>query len=184
MARIHFIVVTFYVKSNLQFLEKSAIILFMRRFGLVHKPLSIKTKRTKQKRRNRSNMFYVRISRVIDLKGEMQKLAFELEQKFLIKPGIHLVEDGKIKGEKGDASYWDYLPLLERLPTYRGEKAWMWRMKGEKKKIVCDLYLENGLLLQKIVEIELHEERTLSTSEGKTLCLCSVNGNYFQVIFN
>ena len=130
-------------------------------------------------------MFYVRIDRPINLKGDNQVLYSKINQKYGIKYGIHLVKDGFICGKTGDARYRDYFSLLENLPTYRGhwdENSVVNNVDG-KNIIAMDLFLNNGLLLERGVFMELHEVNKLSNDEnGKYLLLCSDGDFYYQVI--
>ena len=130
-------------------------------------------------------MFYVEIKRPIHLKGDQQKLSAEIEQKFGVKPGIHLVENGVIEGEKGKAQYWNYFPLFENLPTYRAQWDDLTPIQkvGDKEFTFMNLFLENGLLLKRLAKVELHEVNYLSNQEeGVYLLLCSIGDYYFQVI--
>lgn len=130
-------------------------------------------------------MFYVRANRPIYLKGEQQELYKEANKKFGVKYGIYLVKSGYIKAEKGDVRYRDYLPLFEQLPTYRGhwdDTSPINKVDGQ-DVIMMDLFMENGLLLERGVAMVLHEVKKLGPDEsGIYLLLCSDEGVYFQVI--
>lgn len=130
-------------------------------------------------------MFYVKIEQPIYLKGEQQELYTDINKRFGIKPGNHLVKDGMINGDKGAADYWDYFQLFENLPTFRAEwnDNFPTEMDGNKKIITTDLFWENGLLLKESVTMEVHEIKSLSEKEdGEYLLLCSMENFYFQVI--
>lgn len=130
-------------------------------------------------------MFYAEIKRPIHLSGKQQELCVELNEKFGVTPGYRLVEDGVIKGEKGEARYWDYISVLGKLPTF--ECYWncdsTLQRSGYNRFITVDLFLENGLLLQSDLTMEVHEINALSNKEGGAhLLLCSIENTYFQVI--
>jgi len=130
-------------------------------------------------------MFYVRIDRPINLKGDNQRLYSEINRNGGIKYGIYLVKDGFICGETGDIRYRDYFPLLETLTTYRvhwDDTIPITKVNGE--DVICmDLFLENGLLLERGVSMVLHEVNKLSNDEnGEYLLLCSDGDFYYQVI--
>lgn len=130
-------------------------------------------------------MFYVEIKRQIYLNGKQQELCAELNEKFGVKHGYRIVEDGVIKGEKGDARYWDYFSVLEKLPTFKcyWDHTSTPRGSGDSRLITVDLFLENGLLLQSDLTMEVHEINALSNKEGGAhLLLCSIGNTYFQVI--
>ena len=143
----------------------------------------IQTSCTQKKRRD--IMFYVRIDRPINLKGDNQVLYSKINQKYGIKYGIHLVKSGFICGERGDARYRDFYPMFENLPTFRGhwdENSPVNNVDG-KDVIAMDLFLDNGLLLERGVFMVLHEVNKLSDDEnGKYLLLCSDGDFYYQVI--
>ena len=130
-------------------------------------------------------MFYVRVNRPADLKGEELELYRKVNKEFGVKFGIYLVRDGYIEAEKGDVRYMDFLPLFEQLPTFNGhwdETSPINKVDGQ-DVIMMDLFMENGLLLERGVTMELHEVNKLAPDESGTyLLLCSDEGVYFQVI--
>ena len=130
-------------------------------------------------------MFYVRIDRPINLKGDNQVLYSKINQECGIKYGIYLVKDGFVNGTSGEARYRDYLSLFKNLPTYRGHWDATTPVCNEEGKnmITMDLFLDNGLLLEPSASMELHEVNQLSDVEsGKLLLLCSDGDFYYQVI--
>ena len=128
-------------------------------------------------------MFYVKIDRPVNLKGDNQRLYSKINGKAGIKYGIYLVKDGFICGETGDVRYRDYFPLLEKLTTYRGHWDGTRTKVGGKDVICMDLFLTNGLLLERGVFMVLHEANKLYDDEnGKYLLLCSDGDFYYQVI--
>ena len=130
-------------------------------------------------------MFYVKVNRPVYLKGEQQELYKQANKILGLKDGVYLVRSGYIQAEKGDVRYRDFLPLFEQLPTYRGhwdDKSPINKVDGQ-DVIMIDLFMENGLLLERGVAMVLHEVNKLGTDESGTyLLLCSDEGVYFQVI--
>ena len=130
-------------------------------------------------------MIYVEIKQPIYLKGVEQELGYEIKQKYGVKPGIHLVRDGKVKGSKGEAPYWEYINLLKSLPTLRTrwDDSLASSTDGDKEFISIDLYTKGGLLLEEAVTVQLHAVNQLSDKEeGKYLLLCSREEVFIQVI--
>ena len=130
-------------------------------------------------------MFYVNVDRPVHLRGEQQKLYKDANKNFGIKFGIYLVKSGYIEAENGDVRYRDYCHLFEQLPTYRGhwdDTSPINKVDGQ-DVIMMDLFMENGLLLERGVSMVLHEVKKLGPDEsGNYLLLCSYEGVYFQVI--
>ena len=130
-------------------------------------------------------MLYVNIKKPVCLKGEQHELYAEINEKFGVKYGIHLIKNGRIQGEKGSVHYWHYFDLFKPLPTFRAH----WDdiapiiTKGDKDFITIDLFTEDGLLFEEAVTVQLHETNFLSKKEdGVYLLLCSRDDSYFQVI--
>ena len=130
-------------------------------------------------------MFYVKVNRPVHLRGEQQELYKDANKKFGVKYGIYLVKSGYIEAESGNVRYMDFLPLFEQLPTFNGhwdETSPINKVDGQ-DVIMMDLFMENGLLLERGVTMELHEVNKLAPDESGTyLLLCSDEGVYFQVI--
>lgn len=130
-------------------------------------------------------MFYVEIKRPIYLNGKQQEEVYEIKQKYGVKPGIHLVKDGKVKGNKGEAPYWKYINLLKSLPILRTrwDDSLASSTDGDREFISIDLYTKEGLLLEEAVTMQLHAFNQLSDKEeGKYLLLCSRDEVFIQVI--
>lgn len=130
-------------------------------------------------------MFYVKVNRPVYLKGEQQELYTEANKTFGVKDGVYLVRSGYIEAEKGDVRYRDFLPLFEQLPTCRGhwDDTFPINKVDGQDVIMIDLFMENGLLLERGVAMVLHEVNRLGPDESGTyLLLCSDEGVYFQVI--
>ena len=130
-------------------------------------------------------MLYVKIDEPIYLKGVQQEEVYEIKQKYGVNPGIHRVKDGKVKGSKGEAPYWEYINLLKSLPTLRTrwDDSLASSTDGDKEFISIDLYTKDGLLLEEAVTVQLHAINQLSAKEeGEYLLLCSRDDEFFQVI--
>lgn len=130
-------------------------------------------------------MFFVEIKKPIQLQGRRHSLCIEIEQKFGIRPGIHLLKGGVIQGTKGEASYWDFHQLMDMLPVYHGNWDDTSPIKElhEKDFVTMDLITETGLMLQKDVTMRLHEVQYMDENqEDAYLLLCSKGDYYFQVI--
>lgn len=130
-------------------------------------------------------MFYIEIKRPIYRKGEEQELGYEIEQKFGVKPGIHLVKNGKVRGSKGEAPYWEYINLLKSLPTLRTrwDDSLASTTDGDREFIAIDLFTKEGLLLEEAVTVQLHVINQLSDKEeGKYLLLCSREDVLIQIV--
>ena len=130
-------------------------------------------------------MFYVKVNRPAYLKGDQQELYREVNKTFGVKFGVYLVSNGYIEAEKGDVRYMDFLPLFEQLPTFRGhwdETSPINKVDGQ-DVTTMDLFMENGLLLERAVTMVLHEVNKIGPDESGTyILLCSNEGFYFQVI--
>lgn len=130
-------------------------------------------------------MFYAEIKKPICLKGEQHELYAEINEKFGVKYGIHLIKNGRIKGEKGEVHYWSYFNLFKPLPTFRAhwDNTSPITTVGDKDFITIDLFTENGLLFEENVTVQLHEVNHLSDKEdGIYILLCSRDDSHFQVI--
>lgn len=129
-------------------------------------------------------MFYVLIKRPIYLQGRKQELGEIIKRDYGVNPGIHLVENGKLKGEKGVASYWEFFDLFKTLPILRTQ--WndsLMISPGEKKDVTIDLFTKEGLISEESVMVTLHEVQRLSDKEkGKYLLLCSRDNVFIQII--
>ena len=112
-------------------------------------------------------MFYVEIKRPIYLKGVEQELGEVIKREYGVKPGIHLVKNGKVQGSKGEAPYWEYFNLLKSLPTLR--TRWNDSLPsttdGDIEFITIDLFTKEGLLLEEAVTVQLHAVKQLSDKE-------------------
>ena len=130
-------------------------------------------------------MFYAEIKKPVCLKREQHEPYADIHQKFGVNYGVHLIKNGRIKGEKGEAHYWHYFNLFKPLPTFMAhwDDTSPITTEGDKDFITIDLYMENGLLFEEEVTVQLHEINHLSDKEdGVYLLLCSRDESYFQII--
>ena len=134
-------------------------------------------------------MFFVKINNGINLRGAKQELYNEMKKRYDIEYGIHCVVNGYVQGPGGQAQYWEFQEIMEKLPTYKGV------VKSDAPKCtVMDIYWPDGLLMQSAMEMEVLEKMEMGVlgknalcdfyeSKGRGyLCLCKNGDYYFQVI--